>query len=65
MHLSDCNYVTLANFVVDGCSINGLNCDDGGSIPTPMHHLIVENVTIQHIGPRGNHEASPGGLRWC
>jgi len=56
MHLADCNYVTLANFVVDGCSINGLNCDDGGSIPTPMHHLIVENVTIQHIGPRGNHD---------
>ncbi len=56
MHLSNCNYVTLANFVVDGCSINGLNCDDGGSIATPMHHLIVENVTIQHIGPRGNHD---------
>jgi hypothetical protein len=56
MHLADCNYVTLSNFVVDGCSINGLNCDDGGSIPTPMHHLIVDNVTIQHIGPRGNRD---------
>jgi len=56
MHLTDCNYVTLANFVVDGCSINGINCDDGGSITTPMHHLIIENVTIQHIGPRGNHD---------
>jgi hypothetical protein len=56
MQLSDCNYVTLANFTVDGCSSNGLNCDDGGSIPTPMHHLIVEHVTIRHIGPRGNHD---------
>jgi hypothetical protein len=56
MQLSDCNYVTLANFVVDGCSSNGLNCDDGGSIPTPLHHLIIENVTIKHIGPRGNHD---------
>ena len=56
MHLADCNYVTLANFIVDGCTTNGLNCDDGGSIPTPMHHLIVENVTIKHIGPRGNHD---------
>jgi hypothetical protein len=23
---------------------------------TPMHHLIVEDVTIKHIGPRGNHD---------
>ena len=56
MHLADCNYVALANFIVDGCSSNGLNCDDGGSIPTPMHHLIIENVTIKHIGQHGNHD---------
>ncbi len=56
MHLADCNYVTLADFIVDGCTTNGLNCDDGGSTATPMHHLILENVTIQHIGPRGNHD---------
>lgn len=56
MHLADCNYWTLAHFVVDGCSVNGLNCDDGGSTDSPMHHLIVEHVTIQNIGPRGNHD---------
>ena len=56
MQLSDCNYVTLADFIVDGCTSNGLNCDDGGSLATPMHHLLIENVTIQHIGPRGNHD---------
>lgn len=56
LQLADCNYVTLADFIVDGCTTNGLNCDDGGSISTPMHHLIVENVTIKHIGPRGNHD---------
>lgn len=56
MHLADCNYVTLADFIVDGCSTNGLNCDDGGSVSTPMHHLFVKNVTIKHIGPRGNHD---------
>ncbi len=56
MHLADCNYVTLAHFVVDGCTANGLNCDDGGSTDTPMHHLIVEDLTIRHIGPRGNRD---------
>jgi len=56
MHLADCNYITLADFIIDGCTMNGLNCDDGGSIATPMHHLIVENLTIKRIGPRGNHD---------
>jgi hypothetical protein len=56
MQLSDCNYVTLADFIVDGCSMNGLNCDDGGSLDSPMRQLIIENVTIRHIGPRGNHD---------
>ncbi len=56
MHLADCNYVTLADFIVDGCTTNGLNCDDGGTTATPMHHLVIENVTIQHIGPRGNRD---------
>jgi hypothetical protein len=56
LQLSDCNYLTLADFIVDGCSVNGINCDDGGTIASPMHDLIVENVTIQHIGPRGNHD---------
>ncbi len=56
MHLADCNYITLADFIVDGCTTNGLNCDDGGSIDTPMHHVILENITVKRIGPRGNHD---------
>lgn len=56
MQFSDCNYLTLADFVVDGCTQNGLNCDDGGSFETPMHGLIIENVTVRRIGPKGNHD---------
>lgn len=56
IHLSDCNYITLANLIVDGCTSNGINCDDAGSIASPMHDLIIQNVTIRHIGPRGNHD---------
>jgi hypothetical protein len=56
IHLADCNYITLADFIIDGCTMNGLNCDDGGSFDTPMHHLVIENVTIRHIGPRGNRD---------
>jgi len=57
LHLADCNYVTLANLVIDGCTTNGLNCDDGGSYETPLHHLVIDNVTIKRIGPRGNRDA--------
>jgi hypothetical protein len=56
MHFSDCNYLTLRNIVVEKMSMNGLNCDDAGSYETPMHHLVVENVTIRDVGPRGNHD---------
>ena len=56
IHFSDCNYLNLADLIVDGFTKNGLNCDDGGTTSTPMRHLIVENVTVTNIGPHGNHD---------
>ncbi|WP_296456238.1 right-handed parallel beta-helix repeat-containing protein [Rubinisphaera sp.] len=55
-HLVDCNYVTLRNLHVSGCSGNGINADDGGSYETPSRGLVFENITIEKIGPRGNHD---------
>ena len=56
-HLADCSYLTLRNLRVEGFPTNGINIDDGGSFATPAHHITVENVTILHIGPKGNHDA--------
>ena len=56
IHLVDCSHVTLRNITIRGCSINGLNVDDGGSIDTPAHHIVLENITVSDIGPRGNHD---------
>lgn len=54
--LSDCNYLTLRGLVLRGCTDNGLNIDDGGSFQTPSRHIVIEDVTIQEIGPKGNHD---------
>ena len=55
-HLIDCAHVTLRDVTVRGCSGNGINVDDGGTYDTPAHHIVIENVTIEDTGPRGNHD---------
>jgi hypothetical protein len=55
-HFSECAYVTLRNITVRGCRTNGINIDDGGSFDTPAHHITLENLTIEDIGPTGNRD---------
>jgi Right handed beta helix region len=52
--LSDCAHLVLRNLAVRGQQANGINIDDGGSYDTPAHHLVLENLHISDIGPRGN-----------
>lgn len=56
IHFADCNYITLRNIKVSGCSGNGINADDGGSFATPSRGMVFENVTIENIGPTGNRD---------
>ncbi len=56
LHLSDCEHVTLRHVAVRGARINGINIDDGGSFETPARHIVLDGVTIENIGPRGNHD---------
>jgi hypothetical protein len=56
-HFSDCSYLILRNVTVQGQTGNGINADDGGSSETPAHHLVLERIRVQDIGPRGNHDA--------
>ena len=56
LHLVDCRYVTLRNLTVKGCSGNGINVDDGGSVDSPAHGIVLENVTVLDTGPTGNHD---------
>ena len=52
--LSDCSYVTLRGLTIRGARVNGLNLDDGGTYQTPAHHLVLEDLTVEDVGPRGN-----------
>ena len=56
LHLVDCSFVTLRNITVKGCSDNGINIDDGGSMDSPAHHIVLENITVLDTGPQGNRD---------
>ena len=56
LHLTSCSHVVLRNLVARGQKSNGLNIDDG-SQPGSTHHVVIENVRVEDIGPQGNHDA--------
>lgn len=56
IHFSKCRYVTLRHVNVMGCTANGINADDGGDIQSPSVGMIFEHITIENIGPQGNHD---------
>jgi Right handed beta helix region len=57
MHLSKCAYLVLRDLVVRGAANNGVNIDDGGDAENPSHHVVLENVRVSEVGPRGNRDA--------
>ncbi len=57
LHFVDCNYITLSGIIVSGSTSNGINADDGGSFETPSKGMVFDNITIENIGPTGNHDA--------
>jgi len=56
LKLSSCSYLKFANIIFRGFPTNGINIDDSGK-GLPSHHIVLENIAIQDIGPRGNHDA--------
>ncbi len=56
MHFSDINYIALSNFTVKGQTGNGMNIDDGGTIPTPAHNVRIENCIFRDISATGNND---------
>lgn len=56
LHFSGCSHLTLRHLVIRGAKQNGLNIDDGDRAGS-ARHVLVEHVTVEDIGPRGNHDA--------
>ncbi len=53
---SICSYVRFKNIVFRDYPDNGINVDDGGRRQT-SHHIILEDIRIENIGPMGNNDA--------
>ncbi len=56
IQLSAPSYVELRNLVLVEATGNGLNIDDGGSYENPARHVVLRNLTIRDIGPKGNRD---------
>jgi hypothetical protein len=54
IQLSDCEHLRLRNLVAKGQQGNGINIDDGGTVETPTHHIVLSRVRVLDTGPRGN-----------
>ena len=56
LQFSDISHVVIENLSVTGCTGNGINIDDGGTIDTPSHDVVLRKVTVTKL-PKGNHDA--------
>jgi hypothetical protein len=56
LQFSDAAYVLIEGIVVQNCSANGINLDDGGDYSTPAGPLVVRGVTILDVGSDGNED---------
>ena len=51
------SYFKFKNLVFQGSSKNGINISDGGKVEEPSHHIVLENILVKNIGPKGNKDA--------
>jgi hypothetical protein len=54
LHLADVAHVELAGLAFVGAPSNGLNIDDGGTLDTPSHHVVLRELAVHDCGGRGN-----------
>lgn len=52
--ISEGSYFVLRYLRFRGQKVNGLNIDDGGSFETPTHHIRLEHIVVEDVGPKGN-----------
>jgi len=56
MQLSSFAYLLIDGFTIEGQTGNGLNLDDGATLTTPSHHLILQNCTFLGLNANGNND---------
>ncbi|MBV6457155.1 MAG: hypothetical protein HONBIEJF_00262 [Fimbriimonadaceae bacterium] len=55
IHLSDISHVELRDIQIVNPQHNGLNIDDGGTLETPSHHVVLANIQVSDM-PAGNND---------
>jgi hypothetical protein len=64
LHLSSPAHVELRDLMIQGARGNGLNIDDSGNIDTPAQAVVLRNVVVRDVGPKGNRDGIKlSGLR--
>jgi hypothetical protein len=56
LHFTSCSHLVLRDLLIRGQKDNGLNIDDGQPGSGSAHHVLVENVKVEDVGPQGNHD---------
>jgi hypothetical protein len=56
IQFSDCSYMQIEGFTIQGQTGNGMNIDDAGSFDSPSHHLIIKNCVFRDINATGNND---------
>lgn len=57
LKVSNSSYLKFSDIVFRGFSGNGINIDDGGKVDQPTHHIVLDSIRIENIGPKGNIDA--------
>jgi len=52
--ISEGSHFVLRHLRFRGQKVNGLNIDDGGTFETPTHHIQLEDIVVEDVGPKGN-----------
>lgn len=56
LQLSQVAYLELRNLIFSKAGHNGLNIDDGGSIDSPTHHILIQGIVVRDVGTDGNQD---------
>lgn len=56
IQFSDCSYLHIEGFTIQGQTGNGMNIDDAGSFETPTHHIRIIKCIFQNISATGNND---------
>jgi hypothetical protein len=56
IRMSQGSHVVIQGFTIHNAGIHGINIDDGGTLDSPAHHIVLRDITIAGAGSGGNND---------